>query len=341
MDRNSEYEKIPKSLKPFDFSENEVNELNKLKWVVTEKVHGANFSFTFEGRKLLFAKRKEYLSWNSDFFGFQEVASKIEDNIVPLFEQLSLDLKADKYMVYGELFGGKYPHPEVPVYPNTEAIQTGVYYSPSVEFCAFDIAFEKDEVKSYLDYETAIAYFEKFGIFYAKILFSGKLNEAMDFNLRINSTIPSQLKLPEIANNLIEGVVIKPLKNATSKNLTARPIIKLKNTEFEEDNRFHEAKKWSFIPKVASKSEELSFLIEEMYLYINENRVNSAISKIGRLDFNNEQRLNAIRLAVLEDVWNDFNIDNNNIIKDLYTEKQDWIKQRLKMLINEQIMRYC
>lgn len=333
MSKHSEYEKMPKSLKQLDVPEKVLGELNKLKWTVTEKIHGANFSFVYEHRKLQYAKRKEFLSWTDDFFGFQEVVVRIEDNVLQLFEQLSTDFEADRYIIYGELFGGKYPHPNVPVHSNVQAIQTGVYYSPVIDFCAFDIAFEREGVKHYLDYETAISYFETHGIFYAAVLFAGKLNEVLDFNIRINSMVPSLLKLPLLDHNLIEGVVIKPWKHSHIKNLSVRPILKIKNPEFDEEKKFHEAEKWSFIPNVSSKSEELSFIMEEMARYVNENRINSAVSKIGRLDFTNEQRLQQIRDEILEDVWNDFNLNNSNLVNDLSAEHQEWIRKRLSALV--------
>lgn len=46
----------------------------------------------------------------------------------------------EKIFIYGELFGGEYPHPEVNPVSGVQAIQTGVYYSPRIEYCAFDIA---------------------------------------------------------------------------------------------------------------------------------------------------------------------------------------------------------
>ena len=50
MKKNSEYEKIPRTLKQLDLAEKALNELGKLTWVVTEKIHGANFSFAYENR---------------------------------------------------------------------------------------------------------------------------------------------------------------------------------------------------------------------------------------------------------------------------------------------------
>jgi Rnl2 family RNA ligase len=337
MKKNSEYEKIPKTLKQLDLTEKALHELGKLHWVVTEKIHGANFSFTYENQKLLFAKRKAYLHWHDDFFGFQEVVSRLEDRVLSLFERLSLDVPADRYILYGELFGGHYPHPGVPAHPGVAAIQTGVYYAPGVHFCAFDLAFEAGEKKHYLDYGTAIRYFEAFDIFYARVLFAGKLNEALAFDLRINSTIPALLKLPALEANLIEGVVIKPLRHSELKNVEFRPVIKLKNPEFDEDKKFHEAEKWSFIPRISSKSEELSFILAEIAGYINVNRLNSALSKIGRLDLGNPARLQTIREEMLADVWADFNLNHNQLLDDLRANQQDWLRNRMVALINGQL----
>lgn len=330
MNKNSEYEKMPKSLKGLDLSEKALQDLNKLKWVVTEKVHGANFSFVYEDHQLLFAKRKAYLQWTDDFFGFQVVVAEMEEKIIRLFEQLKQDIPAQRYILYGELFGGKYPHPDVAPDPHVQAIQTGVYYSPVVRFCAFDIATETaGGVKSYVDYDTAVAYFERFGIFYAKVLFAGKWNEALNFDTRINSGIPAQLQLPELTSNLIEGVVIKPLHHSALTTLEIRPVIKLKNPEFDEEQKFHEAEKWSFIPDVTSRSEQLSFLVEEMARYVTKNRLDSVLSKTGGFDAGNQQRLEEIRMEFLEDVCTDFNEDNGNILADLDEPDRRWVRERI------------
>jgi Rnl2 family RNA ligase len=334
MKKNSEYEKMPKTFSKLELSEKELSDVNKVKWVVTEKVHGANFSLVYEDRKLLFAKRKDYLSWDADFFGFQQVVNQIEDRVLQLFEALSLELKADKYIVYGELFGGKYPHPEVPSDPDVEAIQTGIYYAPSVHFCAFDLAFEIEGKKEYLDYDKAMAYFDQCGILYAKPLLIGKVNEVQNFNIRINSSIPAQLGLPELEQNLIEGVVVKPL-NHSQLNLSARPVVKLKNPEFDEEKKFHESEAWSYTKKVVSKSEELTFILEEIGVYINENRLQSAISKTGKIDRENEARMQEIREEVLNDTWIDFNENNNGLLSELEEAQQDWLRKRMNARILE------
>ena len=338
MSEFSGYEKMPNSFEKLGLSESEFAELNKLQWVVTEKVHGANFSFVYQNNNLKYAKRKEYLSWTDDFFGFQLIVNKLEKNIFLLFEKLNTQIQGSKYIIYGELFGGKYPHPEVPQIKDFHAIQTGVYYTPSIEFCAFDIAIQTDdtlESKYYLDYEMAISYFKQFGIFYAKPLFIGKFNEAMNFNTRINSTIAKDLNLPELKENLIEGVVIKPYSQR--KTISSRPIIKLKNSEFEEDKKFHQAEKWSYIPKISSNAENLSFIMDELRNYVNLNRLESVVSKIGTLDFNNENRVSEIKKEFLEDVITDFNENNNELFNILSPEENEWIVERVKFEINKTI----
>jgi Rnl2 family RNA ligase len=332
MSEFSGYEKMPSSLKKLGLSENDFSQIDKLKWVVTEKVHGANFSFVFDKAKLRFAKRKEYLLWKDDFFGFQLVVNRIEDQIIQLFEDLSRQVDADKYIIYGELFGGEYPHDDVIEDSNVNAIQTGVYYSTTINFCAFDIAIQKrnSSPKYYLDYETSISYFEKHNILYAKPLLIGKFGEATSFNTRINSTIPSQLNLPDIKGNLIEGIVIKPFNQSDNSLLSARPIVKLKNKEFDEEDKFHQAEKWTYIPNVSSKSEDLSFILDEIRNYITTNRLESAISKTGALDFDNQQRIVEIETEFFNDTLIDFNENSQNLLNELSDEEQNWINDRVK-----------
>ena len=339
MKEFSGYEKMPKSIKKLGLDDSDFSKLEKLKWVVTEKIHGANFSFIYEKGNLKFAKRKDYLSWEDDFFGFQIVVHSIENNIIRLFEELAAIEGGAKFIIYGELFGGKYPHKEVNSKDNIQAIQTGVYYTPKISFCAFDIAIEHDgtDSKSYLEYELAISYFEKHEVFYAKPLFIGKFGEAMNFDTRINSTIPEQLNLPQIEDNLIEGVMVKPYNQLTDKSILVRPIVKLKNPEFDEEKKFHQAEKWSYIPNISSNTEDLSFILDELRNYITINRLESAISKIGALDLKNEKRINAIRNELTQDTMVDFNENNNNLLEELSVDQKKWLKERIESEANNLI----
>ncbi len=337
----SGYEKMPDSLKKIGLNESELSKLDKLKWVVTEKIHGANFSFSYENNTLQYAKRREYLAWGDDFFGFQLVVNTLESRIISLFEHLNTVIPGRRYIVYGELFGGKYPHPEVPEAEHLQAIQTGVYYAPDIHFSAFDIGIVNDQgTKYYLDYETAVSYFEQFGIPYIKPLLIGRFNEALNFNIRINSPVPQQqFGLPELEQNLIEGVVIKPYNLKNTELLSNRPIIKLKNPEFDEEEKFHKAEKWSFIPDISSKAENLSFIIDELRTYVSQNRLESVISKVGALDIKNMLRISEIKSEFLQDVITDFNENNGNLLEELNNEDQEWITERLHSEIQKVISR--
>lgn len=335
----SAYEKMPTNFKKLNLNEQDFAILEKVDWVVTEKVHGANFSFVYEDSTLKFAKRKEYLDWADDFFDFQTVVQRIEEKVLQLFEKLSLDISAQKYILYGELFGGEYPHPEVEQNPGFQAVQTGVYYKPTIDFCAFDIAFGVGEEgdKEYLDYETSKDYLEEFQLFYAQPLFIGKMNEAITFDTRINSTLPTQFDLPPLGDNLIEGIVVKPYQALSENFSKTRPILKIKNPEFEEQEKYHQAEKWSFRGKINALTVELDFLLKEMQMYVTPKRLESAISKVGALDVANSERVSAIEKEFLEDIFEDFDEDNHQILTELKEEQITWLKNRIQAEIKNLI----
>ncbi|UEQ77240.1 2'-5' RNA ligase [Chryseobacterium arthrosphaerae] len=341
MNEFSGYEKMPDSLKKIGLNERDMLKMEKLKWVVTEKIHGANFSFSYEDNQLKYAKRREYLNWTDDFFGFQIVVGRLESKMVRLFEELRMMNPGARYIVYGELFGGKYPHPDVEAVEHLQAIQTGVYYTPDIHFYAFDIAIvDEHGVKNYLDYESAVSYFVQFEIPHAEPLLIGKFNEALNFNTRINSPVPMQMGLPELEQNLIEGVVIKPYDLKDKALLSDRPVIKLKNPEFDEEDKFHKAEKWSFIPDISSKTENLSFITDELRTYVTKNRLESVLSKVGALDLNNLARIADIKEEFLQDVFTDFNENNGNFLNELSQEDREWISERIvseiqKVIVNE------
>jgi hypothetical protein len=161
----------------------------------------------------------------------------------------------------------------------------------------------------------------------------------MQFNLRINSAVPPDLRLPPLEHNLIEGIVIKPLNHSNSLGAMNRPILKIKNPEFDEDEKFHEAKKWSYLPGVSSNNEELSFLMNDLRNYVNANRLNSAVSKIGNLDLTNQIRLKEIQDEIQNDVLQDFNENNNNILGDLTPDQTEWIKARFHIIVKELLIK--
>jgi Rnl2 family RNA ligase len=283
------YEKIAESLEQWYRDEAASRLLEKAQWVVMEKIHGANFCFLTNGTEVLCASRKQVLGPADDFFGYQAVAAQLRRKILDLFALVKAShSEASRALVYGELFGGHYPHPDVPPDLTVQPIQTGIAYAPSIEFCAFDLAIEdesQNQQKTYLAYDAAIKLFEQVGLLYARPLLIGSFQEALNFPLGFASTIPKLLGLPPLpAENQAEGVVIKPLKTILlpSGKGMSRPMLKRKIAAFAEDKRYHQAEKW-VAPRPKAEQSALDLLTWEAFNLVTANRLQSAISKTGAL----------------------------------------------------------
>ncbi len=54
-------EKIPENINQWNCTESDYRNFKKTDWVLTEKIHGANFGIVTDGLEVRFAKRKQYL----------------------------------------------------------------------------------------------------------------------------------------------------------------------------------------------------------------------------------------------------------------------------------------
>ncbi len=147
---------------------------SNIEYVVQEKVHGANLCFITDGQNILSAKRTELIPENEQFFNSKFVQEKYSSKILNVFREVSEQFNAKSMSIFGEIFGGGYPHPDMPKNDSSKLVQRGIYYCPTNDFYAFDILIDNEK---YLDVETASQLFEKFGFVYAKPLFKGALIE--------------------------------------------------------------------------------------------------------------------------------------------------------------------
>jgi hypothetical protein len=168
---------------------------NSSKWVVTEKIHGANFGIIVELKdrqekyidstgesssassassasssssssssspdcssavnnnknsaqyKISFAKRKSILGVHEDFFDHHRLIKRLDlDNkAIQIFKLLLAANNTSKkskiplsgIKIYGELFGGQFPHPNVKIKSGVAAVQTGIYCTSfaTISFC--------------------------------------------------------------------------------------------------------------------------------------------------------------------------------------------------------------
>lgn len=300
------YEKIAESLADWlGDDEAAYRASSKATWIVTEKIHGANFCFLTDGSVIHCAKRRELLAEDEDFFGHRTVLARLAEPIQALFAKLRReDGRTRLVYVYGELFGGGYPHSDVPAVPGVSPVQTGVWYSPRIEFCAFDVGVlrEGGAERVYLDQDEALTRCEEAQIPFVRPLSRGSYEDAIAFPLGFETTLPATLGLPSLGpTNKAEGVVLKPARAIVVPRRPGviRPVIKRKIAEFAEDMRFHQAEKWAAPPPTGAT---LDLLRYEASLLVNENRLHAAVSKVGPARADDPARLAAVLSLVREDL---------------------------------------
>ncbi|MBC8143139.1 MAG: RNA ligase, partial [Armatimonadetes bacterium] len=217
----SGYEKVAESAAKWGLDVAGTRALRRVRWAVTEKIHGANFCFVMENGRvhgqppsmqaLRGANRRRLLDENEPFFGWQAVREALAENLQSAAARLP---DAETVCVYGELFGGGYPHEGVASAPDVQPVQTGVWYAPDIRFAAFDVGVTTGRERRYLDFERAQTVLRAAGVPCVASLFIGTFERATDFSPRFDSTIPATLGLPPLpkGTNLAEGIVVRPVR---------------------------------------------------------------------------------------------------------------------------------
>jgi Rnl2 family RNA ligase len=245
-------------------------------WCATNKIHGANYSFWQDDDELRSAKRSGLMdSDGGGFYGSHMVYAKYSVNMRQMFHYFKNQFNFDYMVVYGELFGGSYPHPEVDRSPGATKVQDGVFYCPHNDFYMFDIAFYLEGKLLFYSSKTAVGYTaEIFGIPAANILAKGSFEEMIALNPIFEDPLHEFFRLPKIEGNMSEGLVISPVDTKFF-NGGSRVILKNKNPNFSEQK----AKKERKPPKELTPdniNQQLGFLRII-------NRINVAMSRQKRL----------------------------------------------------------
>lgn len=255
----------------------------ELQYVVQEKVHGANTSFICDGDSLVFAKRTAVLTDDEKFHNYQEIVERYLVQAKALTKEvMSKYPDTVSVSVFGELFGGKYPHKDVKQNNMVTIIQKGIYYTPEHEFYGFDVfILLKDGTGTYLPVDETNTLFEKHGFFYAKTLFRGTLEECLRYPNTFQSKIAEWLGLPAIEGNICEGVVIKPVTPMYLRNGN-RVVIKNKNPRFAEVKQRNRRDRQFFIQEV-KRSNTYNELLKEVERYVTPQRLVNVKSHIGEV----------------------------------------------------------
>ena len=281
-------------------------------FVVQEKVHGSNCSFLCDGEQIQFAKRTAIVEKEESFYQWQEMASRYRERIFKVYgiiKECFSDIQS--IIVYGEMFGGAYPHKDVKRIGAMSAIQKGVYYCPGHDFYGFDIYVYAPDEAFYLDVDSANHIFKEAGIFYADTLFEGTLDECLAYPNAFPSNIYKHFGLPEIKDNICEGVVIRPKEPLYIPN-GARIIIKNKNARFAEKKGVKHAPK---VPKAVPDEVAQLFTLTEAYYTTA--RLDNVKSHIGEVSFPKDLGKVSGLLAkdVLEDFLKEHGQDYDNLAK--------------------------
>lgn len=282
-------------------------------WNVTEKIHGSNFSMWFDGTEMKTAKRGSFLNPTDNFYMFQKVMAENEKAIYGLYILMkSKKIKFTELAVYGELFGGVYPHPDIDKLPTAKQVQKGVYYHPDNKFVVFDVVIDG----VFLNHQW-IEMAKSAGFFTLPIIHMGPLETC----LQVDPVFLSHLfeDLPKIENNFAEGVVIRPNEPKFFHG-GSRAILKNKNPKFAEKG-----------PKVAKEpppelSRDALFLFDELNTFIVENRLRNVISKFGEVG---QKDFGALMKDFTGDVLKDFNVTYQEAFEDLDVEEQKRLTKHL------------
>lgn len=323
--QHTSYEKIVERPEQWGLDDTGYRALKKSAWVVTEKIHGANFALLSDGQTVRCAKRKALLAEGEDFFGHTALLPRLVPAVLRMHAQVrARHSDAVHVTLYGELFGGAYPHPDVPPVPGVQAVQTGVHYSPRIEFCAFDLAWEDARgERHYLDYDVLLKLCEAEGVLAARPLFVGSYEDALEYPTGFDSHVPGWFGLPPLPGNLAEGIVLKPQKDLwvpVGKG-RVRPVLKHKIAEFAEDERFHGAAKWKQAPARGAWL-SLEDLRNMATAFANEARLASAISKLGPPPSAASPEAEALRNLLAEDILEQLETDAGDSLRALAPESR-------------------
>ncbi len=300
-------------------------------YIAQEKIDGANFQIAIDTRtsEIKYGKRSSYLSEKSNFFDYQTVikSEMIDDFIQSFINVINLNYitkeQYDKYIdlsfnncnkldefyvyylkhkpiqviLYGELYG--------------KGIQKRINYGDKKYIKFYDIRFIMEDESSvflpvYLFYH--LFHELEFNELASPMISKFKnLNDALEMDVENIKT--HCFELSNIGEDFVEGVVIKPLHNSNT-----RFYIKKKTKRFSEDNHNKKNKK-----ELTNEEKQALNLRESFEEYINENRINSAISKFGPVE---KPQYSEFIKFVINDALNDFIKDYENEYNKLNKKEQ-------------------
>ena len=192
-----------------------------------------------------------------------------------------------------------------------------LFYTPDYDFYIFDLyvyGLDKTTGKErgfFIPYDEMVTILDNGGFsLYAKELFRGSLQDCLNFESRFTSNIPIKYyNLPPLSTpNICEGVVIKPVKEMYTSPKNDRFIIKKKNEEFNEMvKKPSKLRPRKSVPKPVFEDSSVSEPVFCAIMnYLNETRLESAISKTGDILNATSKKRNQCFALMVQDALADY-----------------------------------
>ncbi|MBK7534802.1 MAG: RNA ligase [Myxococcales bacterium] len=276
-------------------------------WVALEKLHGAQLVVAVSGGEVRVGKRKAWLEAEEPFFGWQLLGQELMEQA----RAVAAGTAAHTTVLYGELIGGGYPHPDVAPVPGLSPVQTGIWYTPLLAWVAFDalVATSEDDAGELLAHRELEELTSAAGLRAPPLVARRTRAELERLEVRFATRVPAWFGLPTLADNFAEGLVLKPDARCAGED---RPVIKRKIPEFDDD-RFGEAEAWR--PAHLGEA-ELASWVERL---VSPARLASARSKVG-----------TATAAVLDEVALDVALDLSLTFPDAWNRLDEAAQERLQ-----------
>lgn len=257
--------------------------------VATPKIHGSNVQLYYAPTTgVKYGRRSAFLSPGEEHYGAAGAGAALElDTKLPaLFSGLAMSHPTlTAVAVYGEVYGGWYPHPDVPAAkPSRKPVQKWLWYAPAVQLVAFDVQLLlADGTARFMDFEDA-----RFACRYVDIPFippakRGPLQEVCEWAVAHAAdnalAYYNPLGLPLLERNAGEGFVVRLVSEAVAGD--DRALAKVKNPAFSEVAEGGDEKK----EKAAADVDPAEAAGAAVALkYLNEHRAAAVTSKMAAAD---------------------------------------------------------
>jgi len=279
------------------------------KYIVTEKIHGANFSINIfnSGEKVVFGKRKSFLEPMESFMNYQTVMKQedektLVDRLVEYAKQNNIEI----IRVYGELFGlgvQKFDYKKIntPTNKTVRIFDIEINENQLTPIKAIQLLKQLDLEKMYVPI----------------VMISNSLQEALDVNTKFRSNFSS-----EECKYDCEGVVIRPYDTIAEYNYNGEQyfqhfILKKKNENFTDKTKAEK------ISQVFVGSDEYLRLLGEYKSYFTKGRIESVFSKEGNIE--SPKQFSQYIKFMSEDVKEDFFKDHFESFKLLDDKEKKFI----------------